>query len=175
MGRLTTDKPIEEMNMTELALNCCYVKDGKARYRDYDTNIDARAFVRNLLAEYEIVEKGDTILTDDNAFDEFMMEVSMYDPGKIEGLIALFYRNLWAMAELRERLKEYEDSESKIDNSKHGFWTDTGYENSTGSILLCTNCGCTYNPNNQDIKLGRAEERPDYCPNCGSKMDLEDK
>lgn len=31
----------------------------------------------------------------------------------IEGLIALFYRNLWAMADLRERLKVYEDEEEK--------------------------------------------------------------
>lgn len=173
MERLTTDKRTEKMNMTELALNCCYVKDGKARYRDYDTNIDARTFTRNLLTRYEIVGKADMVLTDDNVFDELMMDLLRWDPGEIEGLIALFYRNLWAMAELRERLKEYEDSESEIEKSKHGYWIDTGYENSTGLILLCTNCGCTYNPNNEDVKLGRAVERPDYCPNCGSKMDLE--
>ena len=33
----------------------------------------------------------------------------MYDPDIIVGLIALFYRNLWAMADLREKLKAYED------------------------------------------------------------------
>lgn len=29
------------------------------------------------------------------------------------GLLALFYRNLWAMADLREKLKYYEDSEEQ--------------------------------------------------------------
>ena len=29
------------------------------------------------------------------------------------GLLAIFYRNLWAMAELREKLKEYEDLEEQ--------------------------------------------------------------
>lgn len=37
MNRLTTDKPVSEMGMYELALNSCYVaKDGTARYRDFE-------------------------------------------------------------------------------------------------------------------------------------------
>lgn len=33
------------------------------------------------------------------------------EPDSQIGLLALFYRNLWAMADLRERLKYYEDLE----------------------------------------------------------------
>jgi len=112
MERLTTAKPTEIMDMTELALNCCYVRDGEARYRDYDTNINARTFARNLLVRYEVVERDDEVLVDDIAFDEFMVDLLQCDPGEIAGLIALFYRNLWAMAELYERLQKYEDSNS---------------------------------------------------------------
>ena len=42
MDRLTSDKDVKDMGMVELAYNSCYAKDGKARYRDYDTDIDAR-------------------------------------------------------------------------------------------------------------------------------------
>ncbi len=31
MSRLTTNKPVDEMSMLELAYNSCYTKDGKAR------------------------------------------------------------------------------------------------------------------------------------------------
>ena len=30
-----------------------------------------------------------------------------------EGLVALYYRSIWAMADLRERLKKYEDAEEQ--------------------------------------------------------------
>ena len=53
MERLTTDKPVSEMTMIELAYNGCYAKDGKARYRDYEKDIDAREFARNLIIAYE--------------------------------------------------------------------------------------------------------------------------
>jgi len=118
MDRLTVNKSISEMGMYELAHNCCYVKDGAARYRDFDTNIDARAFARNLMVEYGHWMRGgkfssdaDIELVDDDIFDETMLENLIYDPKESIGLIALFYRNLWAMADLRERLKEYEDLE----------------------------------------------------------------
>ena len=106
MERLTTNKDISEMGMYELAHNDCYIKDGVARYRDFETDIDARDLARELawmLADIELSSY------DDN-FDEEMLENLQYDITKEPiGLIALFYRNLWAMADLRERLKEYED------------------------------------------------------------------
>lgn len=108
MERLTTDKPVGEMSMLELAHNCCYIdEDRNARYRDYEMDIDARDFVR------KIAEAYDYELSEDNReFDDELSGELMYDPTEcIEGLITLFYRSLWAMAELRERLKSYEDLE----------------------------------------------------------------
>lgn len=50
-------------------------------------------------------------------FDEEIMENLQYDPFEsVTGLIALFYRNLWAMADLRETLKSYEDAKDKIES-----------------------------------------------------------
>lgn len=113
MGRLTVDKNTNNMNMVELAHNCCYTREGIARYRDYYTDIDVREFTRRLMVAYGqwSVDGLDTDneIIDDDIFDESIMENLMYEPDIIIGLIALFYRNLWAMADLREKLKAYED------------------------------------------------------------------
>ena len=42
-----------------------------------------------------------------------MLDCLKYGINTKEGLIATFYRNLWAMAELREKLKMYEDLEEQ--------------------------------------------------------------
>lgn len=110
MGRLTTDKSVQEMGMVELAYNCCIAKDGKAVYRDFDGEVDAREFARILYKSYTSEE----LSKDDDVFDDEMLENLQYKPEDLEeGLIALFYRNLWAMADLRERLKIYEDAEEQ--------------------------------------------------------------
>ncbi len=110
MERLTTNKDVSKMGMFELAHNSCYCKEGAARYRDFENDIDARELTRQLLKDYA---DGDDAFVDDDAFDEEMIELLMYGTSTMEGLIALFYRNLWAMADLRERLKEYEDLEEQ--------------------------------------------------------------
>ena len=106
------------MGMYELALNSCYVKDGLARYRDFETDIDCRELARSLMVSYGVwkgmKEHGldaDNELVDDDIFDESILESLQYGTDTIEGLIALFYRNLWAMAYLRTKLKHYEDLE----------------------------------------------------------------
>lgn len=48
-------------------------------------------------------------LADNSVFDEIILGHLLYDSDEVSGFIALFYRNIWAMADLRERLKEYED------------------------------------------------------------------
>lgn len=110
MERLTSNKSVSEMGMYELAHNSCYVKDGKAKYRDYDLDIDARQLTRKLLKDHA---EGDDSFTDDEDFDDWMMDYLQSGMDSVEGLVALFYRNLWAMADLRERLKEYEDLEEQ--------------------------------------------------------------
>ena len=120
MGRLTTEKDVKEMGMYELAHNSCYAKDGVARYRDFETDIDCRDLARKLMVDYGlwkgIPEHGldaDNELVDDDIFDESILENLWYGLDTLEGLIALFYRNLWAMADLRTKLKNYEDMEEQ--------------------------------------------------------------
>ena len=113
MKRLTVYKPLSDMNMVELAHNCCYANDRKARYRDFEMDMDARDFARNLITTLT----GDDLPTDDNDFDEEIWDDLQYDPFEsVTGLIALFYRNLWAMADLYETLKKYEDAKDKIES-----------------------------------------------------------
>lgn len=65
MERLTTNKSVDDMSMVELAHNSCYVDDEcNARYRDYDMEMDARDFARNLmvtLAEDELAIRSNVI------------------------------------------------------------------------------------------------------------------
>lgn len=49
----------------------------------------------------------------DEELDEYMAEMLSVEMDSQIGLLALFYRNLWAMADLRETLKKYEDLEEQ--------------------------------------------------------------
>lgn len=111
MERLTSNKKVSDMSMIELAHNSCYA-DGKrnARYRDYEMDMDARDFARNLM----VTLAKDEMPISDTEFDEEILDDLAIDPfSDVRGLIALFYRNLWAMANLRETLKKYEDLEEQ--------------------------------------------------------------
>lgn len=111
MERLTTNKSVADMSMIELAHNSCYADDERnARYRDYEMEMDARDFTRNLMATLT----KDELPVDDAEFDEEILDNLMIDPfSDVRGLIALFYRNMWSMADLREKLKRYEDAEEQ--------------------------------------------------------------
>nr|DAT49544.1 MAG TPA: hypothetical protein [Caudoviricetes sp.] len=111
MERLTSNKKVSDMNVLELAYNSCYAdKNHNARYRDYELDIDSRELVKNL-----VKDMCDEDLSDmsDEEFDEYMAEMLSVEVDSQIGLLALFYRNLWAMADLRENLKEYEDLEEQ--------------------------------------------------------------
>lgn len=99
------------MSMIELAHNSCYADDERnARYRDYEMDMDARDFARNLM----VTLAKDEMPISDTEFDEEILDDLAIDPfSDVRGLIALFYRNLWAMANLRETLKKYEDLEEQ--------------------------------------------------------------
>ncbi len=111
MERLTTNKKVSEMGMVELAHNCCYEdEEHNARYRDFEMEMDARDFARNLM----VTLTKDELPVDKTEFDEEILDNLTIDPfSDVRGLIALFYRNLWAMADLREKLKYYEDAEEQ--------------------------------------------------------------
>lgn len=111
MERLTTNKKVSEMEMVELAHNCCYEdEEHNARYRDFEMEMDARDFAINLM----VTLTKDELPVDKTEFDEEILDNLTIDPfSDVRGLIALFYRNLWAMADLREKLKYYEDAEEQ--------------------------------------------------------------
>ena len=111
MERLTSNKEVYDMSMIELAHNSCYADDERnARYRDYEMDMDARDFARNLMATLA----KDEMPISNTEFDEEILDDLAIDPfSDVRGLIALFYRNLWAMANLRETLKKYEDLEEQ--------------------------------------------------------------
>lgn len=111
MERLTTNKSVADMSMVELAHNSCYADDERnARYRDYKMEMDARDFARNLM----VALAKDELPVDDEKFDDEVLDNLMIDPfSDVRGLIALFYRNLWAMTDLREALKCYEDADEQ--------------------------------------------------------------
>lgn len=108
MERLTSNKKVSDMSMIELAHNSCYADDEhNARYRDYEMDMDARAFARSLM----VTLTKDELPISDTEFDVEILDDLAIDPfSDVRGLIALFYRNLWAMANLRETLKKYEDA-----------------------------------------------------------------
>ena len=111
MKRLTMDN-LEEMGMFSLAHNCCYIdENGNTRYRDFEIDIDARELAKGMLKE--MTEDAVSFESDED-FDDWMGcyigEDGISTP---RGLIANFYQNLWAMAELREKLKYYEDLEEQ--------------------------------------------------------------
>lgn len=111
MKRLTSNKEVSDMSMIELAHNSCYADDKRnARYRDYDLDIDSRQLVRNLMKDMCGEDLSDL---SDEEFDEYMGSVLSIELDSEVGLFALFYRNLWAMANLRESLKKYEDLEEQ--------------------------------------------------------------
>lgn len=111
MERLTSDKQTSDMNIFELAYNSCYAdKNHNARYRDYELDIDSRELIKNLAKD---MCNEDLSNMSDEEFDEYMAEMLSVEVDSQIGLLALFYRNLWAMADLREKLKYYEDLEEQ--------------------------------------------------------------
>lgn len=111
MERLTTNKNVADMGMFELAHNCCYIaEDGAGRYRDYETDMDQRELVRELMKQLAQEDMPSNPIS----FDETMMDYLALNPCQdVSGLIALLYHNMWAMADLREKLKRYEDAEEQ--------------------------------------------------------------
>ena len=94
------------MTMVELAHNCCFAKDREAYYREYEWEISARDMARELakMCGYELPENNEE-------FDcEIMDDLYMTENVTERNLIALFYRNLLAQADIYEHLKKYEET-----------------------------------------------------------------
>ena len=189
MKRLTTDKNASEMSMIELAHNSCYAdKERRARYRDYELDIDARDLAKMLIND--MCNEDLSSMTDEE-FDNYIKEMLADGMNSQIGLIALFYRNVWAMADLREKLADYEDTgmtpgqviEMQMDWVAMKAASETyrkekaerpdvygdGYD-PDGNLIYdmwdCPRCGASY-----EIDY----DHYDYCPNCGQKIDWSDE
>ena len=107
MKRLTLGNALE-MNMRQLALNQVYVgKDGWARYvEDPDRECGVCDLIRTA-SEALGVELP--ILSDEDLSD-LMTDWLQYGAEEPEGVVAILYRALCAMAEVRDKLFRYEDT-----------------------------------------------------------------
>ena len=106
MKRLTVEKPASEMNMVELAHNCMYAKDRWAWYRDYDSDMDLRDFIRR----FSVAEGASKLPDDNEILDIILMDDLQYGINDPNGRTALVYRLMWAMADLRETLMDFENT-----------------------------------------------------------------
>jgi hypothetical protein len=100
---IVTDNP--DTNVST-ALNLFFVRNGEAYVRGYGENgedislidfVKRIAIIQAIPILYEISEYLADCLLDN-------------EPESEEGLLALFYTAAWAFAEIRERLKKYEES-----------------------------------------------------------------
>lgn len=107
MKRLTSDNTFE-MNMLQLALNQVYIgKDGWAQYvegpdREYSVCDLARAVSETLGVELPMLS--------DEALSDLLLDWLQYGAEEPEGVVAILYRALCAMAEVRAKLFRYEDT-----------------------------------------------------------------
>ena len=107
MKRLTTDNP---MSTLETCLNLCFAKDGEAWVRGYGEK--GADITLNDLTRIIIERFGLDISPGIEPYDD--LPQNMYESledglTSMEGITALMYCFSWVAAELRERLKQYED------------------------------------------------------------------
>ena len=124
MKRLTTDNPTDNI---EASLNLFYVRDGDAfirgggdapDYADISVTDFIRKTARTLCPDMLLPESAEEI--------SFAMAEYLFDGyEEPSGLIALLYTAAWSYAELRERLKAYEDTGLTPEEIKAPFTEDT--------------------------------------------------
>ena len=109
MKRMTTDRPQDNVENT---LNLFYIKDKETWIRgggpapEYrDVTLDD--FMRRMIKEKHMDVK---VPEDWQEFSCMMAEWLMDDPESETGMMALMYAAAWGFAEIRERLKRYEDT-----------------------------------------------------------------
>lgn len=112
MERLTTNNP---KNNTDTAMNLFYVKDGQTWVRGGGPEPDYQDctlydYIRSTLNGVMALPGMPIREIPDEEIGELMTEWLMDGHCSISGLVAHLYTAAWAFAELRERLKKYEDT-----------------------------------------------------------------
>lgn len=175
MKKLTSNKEVSEMSMYELAHNSCYAKDGNARYRNFENDFDARELTIKLLEKYADIPNE---FTCDEDFDEFIIECLKYGTESIEGLIAVFYRNMWGMADLYEKLKEYE-AIGTVEKCREAMERQRAkkpveYEDKYFACPVCGN-SLMYKWEKYPNILNDMSNGLPYCLGCGQAIDWSNK
>lgn len=147
MKRLTVDKSAGEMTGTELAHNCMYARDRWARYRDFDKDMDLFDFIRGFANDEKI-----ELPADNEVAAEMLLDGLQYGIDNPFGRVALVYNLMWAMADLRECLKAYEDTGLTPDQIQKLF-TDK----------------------REIIKKPEVNTYFYFCPTCGSRRSIKQK
>lgn len=113
MKRLTTEKPKDNVENT---LNLFYIKDKETwirggglppEYKDETLDNFMRRMIRERMEKWDLEIK---VPEDWREFSCMMAEWLFDDPESETGLLALLYAAVWGFAEIRERLKRYEDT-----------------------------------------------------------------
>lgn len=111
MEKLTTEIPQGNM---EAVLNLCYAKNGTTWVGGYGQRTDQpdirlNDLLRKMISTHNLdIDAGQS----GEALDEDIAGCLMEGVETPEGVAALFHTTAWAFAELRARLKEYEDAEA---------------------------------------------------------------
>jgi len=107
MKRLTLGNALE-MNMRQLALNQVYVgRDGWARYVE---GPECECSVCDLIRTASETLGVELPILSDEDLSGLMMDWLQYGAEEPEGVAAILYRALCAMAEVRDKLFRYEDT-----------------------------------------------------------------
>lgn len=143
--RLTTDNP---QNNIERMLNYAYAKDYCVflRYGDGKRDIDLCDYISRKAKEHNC----DYVQTADDVMDGTCMEMGC------DCVLSVIYTVAIQAAELRERLKEYENAKAP----KNGEWLNHYLSGTVVKEGFVSSCCDMWN----------ASKTP-YCPYCGAKMD----
>ena len=107
MERLTSSNTFE-MNMYQLALNQVYIsQDGWAQYVE---GPDRECSVCDLIRAVSKTLGVELPILDDEDLSDLMTDWLQYGAEKPEGVVAVLYRALCAMASVRDKLFRYEDT-----------------------------------------------------------------
>lgn len=109
-GRLTTDTPDDNVSM---ALNLFFAKDKETWVRNGGPwpgceDIKLTDFIRLAAKTMDLFSME--LPEDDRDLDALVTDMLDEGPEELEGLLAIIHTAGWAFAELRERLKAYEDT-----------------------------------------------------------------
>lgn len=108
MKRLTTDRPQDNVENT---LNLFYIKDKETWIRGGGPAPEYRDVTLDDFMRRQIKARMPIDAPEDwKEFSAMMAEWLMDDPESETGMLALVYAAAWGFAEIRERLKRYEDT-----------------------------------------------------------------